>query len=120
MLCVHAVPGLFAQTGEWIPNIYGGNENLDAISFLRKTNELTHQVPGAVTIAEESTAFTGVSRPVYLNGLGFTMKWNMGWMHDMLHYFEHDPDLPQIPSERHYVQHGLRIHGELRPAHFAR
>ena len=79
------------KEGEWIPNVYGGNENLDAISFLRKTNELVHQVPGAVTIAEESTAFSGVSRPVYLNGLGFTMKWNMGWMHDMLHYFEHDP-----------------------------
>ncbi len=79
------------KAGEWIPNDYGGNENLEAISFLRKTNELVHQVPGAVTIAEESTAFTGVSRPVYLNGLGFTMKWNMGWMHDMLHYFEHDP-----------------------------
>ncbi len=79
------------KAGEWVPNVYGGNENLEAISFLRKTNELTHQVPGAVTIAEESTAFTGVSRPVYLNGLGFTMKWNMGWMHDMLHYFEHDP-----------------------------
>ena len=77
--------------GEWIPNLYGGNENLDAIDFLRKTNELVHQVPGAITVAEESTAFTGVSRPVYLNGLGFTMKWNMGWMHDMLHYFEHDP-----------------------------
>ncbi len=79
------------KPGEWIPNIYGGNENLEAISFLRKTNELAHQVPGVVTIAEESTAFTGVSRPVYLNGLGFTMKWNMGWMHDMLHYFELDP-----------------------------
>ncbi len=79
------------KAGEWIPNVYGGNENLEAISFLRKTNELVHQVPGAVTIAEESTAFSGVSRPVYLNGLGFTMKWNMGWMHDMLHYFEHDP-----------------------------
>ncbi len=79
------------KPGEWVPNVYGGNENLEAISFLRKTNELVHQVPGAVTIAEESTAFSGVSRPVYLNGLGFTMKWNMGWMHDMLHYFEHDP-----------------------------
>jgi 1,4-alpha-glucan branching enzyme len=79
------------KAGEWIPNIYGGNENLDAISFLRKTNELVHQVPGAMTIAEESTAFSGVSRPVYLNGLGFTMKWNMGWMHDMLHYFGNDP-----------------------------
>jgi 1,4-alpha-glucan branching enzyme len=79
------------KAGEWIPNIHGGNENLEAISFLRKTNELVHQVPGAMTIAEESTSFTGVSRPVYLNGLGFTMKWNMGWMHDMLHYFERDP-----------------------------
>ena len=79
------------KAGEWIPNAYGGNENLEAISFLRKVNELAHQVPGAVTIAEESTSFTGVSRPVYLNGLGFTMKWNMGWMHDMLAYFERDP-----------------------------
>ena len=79
------------KEGEWIPNIYGGNENLEAISFLRRFNELAHSVPGAVTIAEESTAFSGVSRPVYMNGLGFTMKWNMGWMHDMLHYFAEDP-----------------------------
>jgi 1,4-alpha-glucan branching enzyme len=79
------------KAGEWIPNVHGGNENLDAINFLRKTNELVHQIPGAMTIAEESTSFAGVSRPTYLNGLGFTMKWNMGWMHDMLHYFEHDP-----------------------------
>jgi 1,4-alpha-glucan branching enzyme len=79
------------KAGEWIPNMYGGNENLEAISFLRKANELVHQVPGAITVAEESTSFTGVSRPVYLNGLGFTMKWNMGWMHDMLAYFERDP-----------------------------
>jgi 1,4-alpha-glucan branching enzyme len=79
------------KAGEWIQNIYGGNENLEAISLLRKFNELAHQVPGAVTIAEESTAFAGVSKPVYLNGLGFTMKWNMGWMHDMLNYFSQDP-----------------------------
>jgi 1,4-alpha-glucan branching enzyme len=79
------------QPGEWIPNPYGGNENLEAIDFLRRFNELAHQVPGALTIAEESTAFPGVSKPVYLNGLGFTMKWNMGWMHDMLHYFSEDP-----------------------------
>jgi 1,4-alpha-glucan branching enzyme len=79
------------KAGEWVPNQYGGNENLEAIEFLRRFNELAHQVPGAVTIAEESTSFTGVSRPVYLNGLGFTMKWNMGWMHDMLHYFSEDP-----------------------------
>ena len=79
------------EAGQWVPNIHGGNHNLEAIDFLRKFNELAHEVPGAVTIAEESTAFPGVSRPVYMNGLGFTMKWNMGWMHDMLHYFEQDP-----------------------------
>jgi 1,4-alpha-glucan branching enzyme len=79
------------REGEWIPNRYGGRENLEAIDFLRRFNELAHEVPGAVTIAEESTAFAGVSRPTYLNGLGFTMKWNMGWMHDMLEYFSKDP-----------------------------
>ncbi|MBZ5608876.1 MAG: 1,4-alpha-glucan branching protein GlgB [Acidobacteriia bacterium] len=79
------------QPGEWIPNMYGGNENLEAVDFLRRFNELAHQVPGAITVAEESTAFTGVSRPTYLNGLGFTMKWNMGWMNDMLDYFAKDP-----------------------------
>ena len=79
------------KEGQWIPNKYGGRENLEAIAFLRRFNELAHEVPGAVTIAEESTAFSGVSRPVYTGGLGFTMKWNMGWMHDMLHYFSEDP-----------------------------
>ncbi|MBS1873540.1 MAG: 1,4-alpha-glucan branching protein GlgB [Acidobacteria bacterium] len=79
------------KDGEWTPNIYGGNQNLEAIDFLRKFNEQAHTAPGAVTIAEESTSFPGVSRPVYSNGLGFTMKWNMGWMHDMLHYFSQDP-----------------------------
>jgi 1,4-alpha-glucan branching enzyme len=79
------------QPGEWIPNQYGGNENLEAIDFLRRFNELAHEVPGVFTAAEESTAFPGVSKPVYLNGLGFTMKWNMGWMHDMLSYFSEDP-----------------------------
>ncbi len=79
------------EAGQWIPNIHGGNENLEAISFMRRFNELAHQIPGAMTIAEESTSFPGVSRPVYLNGLGFTMKWNMGWMHDMLRYIGQDP-----------------------------
>src|SRR5271157_2351823 len=79
------------KPGEWVPNQYGGNENLEAIDFLRRFNEVAHSVPGAFTVAEESTAFPGVSRPVYLNGLGFTMKWNMGWMHDMLDYFHTDP-----------------------------
>jgi 1,4-alpha-glucan branching enzyme len=79
------------KAGEWIPNQFGGNENLEAIEFIRRFNELAHTVPGAFTVAEESTAFPGVSKPVYLNGLGFTMKWNMGWMHDMLDYFSKDP-----------------------------
>ena len=79
------------KAGEWIANQYGGNENLEAIDFLKRFNELAHTVPGAFTVAEESTAFPGVSKPVYLGGLGFTMKWNMGWMHDMLDYFSKDP-----------------------------
>jgi 1,4-alpha-glucan branching enzyme len=79
------------KPGEWVPNMYGGNENLEAIDFIRRFNEVAHAVPGALTIAEESTSFTGVSRPTYLNGLGFTMKWNMGWMHDMLGYFKMEP-----------------------------
>jgi len=79
------------KDGEWVPNRYGGRENLEAIECLRRFNELAHEVPGVMTIAEESTAFPGVSRPVYTGGLGFTMKWNMGWMHDMLHYFHEDP-----------------------------
>jgi 1,4-alpha-glucan branching enzyme len=79
------------NAGEWLPNRYGGRENLEAIDFLRKFNEQAHLVPGAVTIAEESTSFVGVSHPVYSGGLGFTMKWNMGWMHDMFAYFKQDP-----------------------------
>jgi 1,4-alpha-glucan branching enzyme len=77
---------------EWVPNRYGGRENLEAIAFLRRLNELVHeQHPGAITAAEESTAFPAVSRPTYLGGLGFTMKWNMGWMHDTLDYIALDP-----------------------------
>ncbi len=80
------------QGSQWIPNRYGGRENLDAISFLRRLNTLTHgEHPGTVTIAEESTAWPGVSRPAHLGGLGFTYKWNMGWMHDMLQYVHEDP-----------------------------
>jgi len=78
------------EQGEWIPNRFGGRENLEAIDFLKRFNELVHQEPGAISLAEESTAWPGVSRPVYTGGLGFTMKWNMGWMHDMFQYFEKD------------------------------
>ncbi|PJF44677.1 MAG: 1,4-alpha-glucan branching enzyme [Phototrophicales bacterium] len=80
------------KEGEWVPNEYGGNENLAAISFLKEFNEIVHrEVQGAFTIAEESTAWPMVSRPTYLGGLGFTFKWNMGWMHDTLLYFQKDP-----------------------------
>jgi 1,4-alpha-glucan branching enzyme len=80
------------QPGQWLPNQYGGRENLDAISFLREFNTLVHrESPGAVTIAEESTSWPMVSRPTYIGGLGFTFKWNMGWMHDTLDYIKLDP-----------------------------
>jgi len=80
------------KAGEWIPNQYGGRENLEAIAFLRRMNELVFGTqPGATTAAEESTAWPMVSRPVYLGGLGFGFKWNMGWMHDTLRYMSLDP-----------------------------
>jgi 1,4-alpha-glucan branching enzyme len=78
--------------GEWIPNQYGGNENLEAIAFLREFNEAVYrEYPDTMTIAEESTSFAGVSRPTYVGGLGFGQKWMMGWMHDTLGYFKNDP-----------------------------
>ena len=80
------------QSGEWLPNAYGGRENLDAIDFLRKFNERVYEeYPDVITIAEESTAWPMVSRPTYLGGLGFGLKWNMGWMHDMLSYMSKEP-----------------------------
>ncbi len=80
------------EEGQWVPNRFGGRENLEAVSFLRELNEIVHaRHPGVMMIAEESTAWPGVSRPVYLGGLGFTYKWNMGWMHDMLKYMSKDP-----------------------------
>ena len=80
------------QPGEWIPNCFGGRENLEAISFLKQFNEVCYgRYPGIMTIAEESTAWPGVSRPTYLGGLGFGFKWNMGWMHDFLLYMQKEP-----------------------------
>ncbi len=80
------------REGEWIPNRYGGRVNLEAVEFLRKFNHLVHtEHPGTLTVAEESTAWPLVTRPPYLGGLGFSFKWNMGWMHDTLGYFQRDP-----------------------------
>jgi 1,4-alpha-glucan branching enzyme len=80
------------NAGEWMPNEFGGRENLEAVSFLKAMNETVYgDVPGVTTAAEESTAWPGVSRPTYLGGLGFGFKWNMGWMHDTLTYFQKDP-----------------------------
>jgi 1,4-alpha-glucan branching enzyme len=95
------------KSGEWIPNEYGGNENLEAIAFLRDLNELTHQRhPGTLTVAEEATAWPQVTRPTWVGGLGFNMKWNMGWMHDTLEYMSKDPIF------RHY-HHDLLTFGLL-------
>ena len=80
------------QPGQWIPNQFGGRENLEAIDFLKRFNEIVHdRHPGVLTIAEESTAWPSVSRPTYVGGLGFSLKWNMGWMNDTLRYFHENP-----------------------------
>ena len=80
------------KDGEWVPNCFGGRENLEAIDFLKTFNVQVHgHFPGTLTIAEESTAWAGVSRPTYVGGLGFSLKWNMGWMNDTLRYMRHDP-----------------------------
>ncbi len=90
------------RAGEWVPNRYGGNENIEAIDFLRRMNETVYgNSPGAVTIAEESTAWPGVSHPTYAGGLGFGFKWNMGWMHDTLRFISKEP------IHRRYHHHDL-------------
>jgi 1,4-alpha-glucan branching enzyme len=95
------------EPGEWIPNRYGGNENLEAVSFLKETNTLVYQHhPGVQTMAEESTAWPQVSRPVDVGGLGFGYKWNMGWMHDTLDYMGLDP----IHRRHHHGQMTFGIH----------
>ncbi|MBW3591948.1 MAG: 1,4-alpha-glucan branching enzyme, partial [Actinobacteria bacterium] len=80
------------EEGQWLPNVHGGNEDLDNVAFLKEFNEVLHaREPGIISAAEESTAWPGVSRPTYTGGLGFGFKWNMGWMHDTLQYFSQDP-----------------------------
>ncbi|OYX73745.1 MAG: 1,4-alpha-glucan branching enzyme [Rhizobiales bacterium 32-66-11] len=90
------------KPGEWVPNIHGGRENLEAVAFLRRLNETVHaEAPGAIMVAEESTAWPGVTAPVALGGLGFDFKWNMGWMHDTLRYIGH------APIHRRYHHHDM-------------
>ena len=92
--------------GEWIPNVHGGRENLDAIYFLRRLNEIVYERhPDVQTMAEESTSWPMVSRPAYVGGLGFGMKWNMGWMHDTLDYFCKRANPSQISPKPAHVQH---------------
>ena len=94
------------KAGEWIPNRFGGNENLDAVAFLKRMNELAYgEAQGAVTVAEESTAWPSVSQPTYLGGLGFGYKWNMGWMHDTLEYIRQDPVYRRY--HHHHLTFGL-------------
>jgi 1,4-alpha-glucan branching enzyme len=90
------------KEGQWVPNEFGGREDLEAVSFLKQLNEVAYsREPGIVSAAEESTAWPGVSRPTYVGGLGFGFKWNMGWMHDTLGYFQQDP------VHRRYHHHEL-------------
>ena len=90
------------EDGDWVPNQHGGNENLEAIEFMRELNSITHaNFPGTMIMAEESTAWPQVTRPTNIGGLGFSMKWNMGWMHDTLNYFTNDP------VHRRYHHHQL-------------
>ena len=100
------------KPGQWIPNAFGGRENLDAIYFLKRFNEVCYErFPGIMTIAEESTAWPGVSRPTYLGGLGFGFKWNMGWMHDFLRIHGARSDLPAVSSRQHHFLAALRVSG---------
>ena len=104
------------KAGEWIPNVFGGRENLDAVYFLKQTNEICYErFPGVMTIAEESTAWPGVSRPTYLGGLGFGFKWNMGWMHDFLHYMSARSDLSPVPSQQHHLLDDVCVSGAFHP-----
>jgi 1,4-alpha-glucan branching enzyme len=95
------------KAGEWVPNVHGGREDLDAVSFLQELNTVVpERVPGALVIAEESTAWPGVSRPVEDGGLGFSAKWNMGWMHDTLRYFAEDP----VNRKHHHGEFTFSLH----------
>ena len=105
------------EDGQWEPNVFGGRENLEAVAFLQEMNAVVYrEVPGAMTIAEESTSWPGVTRPTHLGGLGFGFKWNMGWMHDSLDYAAHEPIHRELPPPPDDVLDGLRLLRELRAA----
>ena len=107
------------KEGEWIPNSYGGRENLEAIDFLRRFNsEAYKEHPDIQTIAEESTAWPMVSKPTYVGGLGFGLKWDMGWMHDTLKYFANDPIHRKVSPQSAYIPHAVFVHGKFRFAAF--
>ena len=109
------------REGEWEPNVHGGRENLEAVSFLQEMNATVYKrVPGVITIAEESTSWPGVTRATHLGGLGFGFKWNMGWMHDTLDYLSKRADLPPVPPQRDDVLDDVRLLRELRVADLAR
>ena len=110
-----------AQEGQWIPNRYGGRENLEAISFLQRLNTLTHgEQPGTITAAEESTVVSGRQPPRASRRAGFTYKWNMGWMHDMLRYAGLESRASPVGAHPDHVLRPLHVHGELHPAVLAR
>ncbi len=108
------------KAGEWVPNSYGGRENLEALEFLREFNTVAHgNHAGVLTIAEESTAFPGVSRPVHLGGVGFSFKWNMGWMNDTLQLLREGPRLPPPRPRQDHVLVRVCVDREFHPAHLA-
>ena len=125
-LRVDAVSGLLyydfcKEQGEWLPNEYGGRENIDAISFLRRLNETVyHDFAGVMMIAEEASAYPMVTAPTYLGGLGFGFKWNMGWMNDILELPEKGARSPALSSRQADVFHVLRVFGKLCAAVFPR
>ena len=105
------------KEGEWIPNQYGGRENLDAIAFLRRFNEEVYKrYPDVQTIAEESTSWPVVSRPNYVGGLGFGLKWDMGWMHDTLQYMQTDPIYRRYHHHASHIPHAVCLSREFRLA----
>ena len=105
------------KDGEWSPNVYGGRENLEAVSFIQEANATAYKrSPGVVVIAEESTAWPGVTRPTHLGGLGFGLKWNMGWMNDTLHYVDARADPPAVAPPRDDVRADVRLERAVLPA----